>query len=316
METLAYIHSAQASETDASQLDWQHSPRRFPPLINWVRFLTIPLTFTLITNATDAFAFLRRGDSGTEIVQLQNQLKSLGYFQAPSTGFFASHTLEVVTKFQADHGLPQDGIVGQQTQAAIDSLLGRQQPITAVPMPIITAVPMPINNTIVGNLTLGATGAAVSKLQDDLRVLGFYTAATTGIYDQATEVAVTSFQKAQGLNPDGIAGAKTLAAIATSLSGIASSNSGTTDSASSVNNLPKAPESRVPLNPTITLQLYSRGEDVRTLQMKLAQLGYYTGGITGVFEDKTEEAVIRFQKDRGLKANGQVKMDTWEELAQ
>lgn len=313
METLAYIHSAQASEIDASQLDWQPHPRHCPSLNSWMRILSIPLILAMLANTTDAFAFLRRGDSGAEVIKLQDQLKSLGYFQARSTGFFASHTLEVVTKFQADYGLPQDGIVGQKTQAAIDSLLGSQPSITP-----ISTQPDHKNNAvdtaIGGNLTLGSTGVAVSKLQDDLRVVGFYTAATTGIYDQATETAVINFQKSQGLTPDGIAGTKTLTAL-TKLGGVAPSNPGTFSPDPSNNPAPKTSESRVPLNPTITLQLDSRGEDVRTLQMKLAQLGYYTGGITGVFEDKTYDAVVRFQKDRGLNADGLVKVDTWEELA-
>ena len=321
METLAYIHSAQASEIDASQLDWQPRPRYLPSLNNWIKILSIPLTLVMIANTNDAFAFLRRGDSGAEVVQLQNQLKSLGYFQARSTGFFASHTLEVVTKFQADHGLPQDGIVGQQTQAAIDSLLGSQPSITPIPSQpdttnnaVDSAINLSLRSNIGGNLTLGTTGVAVSKLQDDLRVIGFYTAATTGIYDQATETAVIDFQKSQGLTPDGIAGTKTLTALA-KLGGIAPSTPGTVSINPPNNPSPKASESRVPLNPTITLQLDSRGEDVRTLQMKLAQLGYYTGGITGVFEDKTHDAVVRFQKDRGLNPDGLVKANTWEELA-
>ncbi len=317
METLAYIHSAQASEIDASQLDWQLHPRYLPSLNNWIKILSIPLTLAMIANTTDAFALLRRGDSGAEVVQLQDQLKSLGYFQARSTGFFASHTLEVVTKFQADHGLPQDGIVGQETQAAIDSLLGSSS-ITPVPLPKDTtadhAIDLSLRSNIVGNLTLGTTGVAVSTLQDDLRVVGFYTAATTGIYDQATETAVINFQKSQGLIPDGIAGTKTLTALA-KLGGVAPTNPGTAPVNPSNNPAPKTSESRGPLNPTITLQLDSRGEDVRTLQMKLAQLGYYTGGITGVFEDKTQEAVVRFQKDRGLNPDGLVKANTWEELA-
>lgn len=319
MEILAYIHSAQASETDASQLDWQNHPRRFPSLINWVRILSVPLTLTMITNTTNAQAFLRRGDSGAEVVQLQNQLKSLGYFQARSTGFFASHTLEVVTKFQADHGLPQDGIVGQQTQAAIDAALGNRSSVSSSTISnssISSSTDRPLNPNpaIVGNLTPGTTGVAVSKLQDDLRVIGFYTAATTGIYDRATEAAVIAFQKSQNLAPDGIAGPKTLAALA-KLGGVAPTSSSTNPSTNPAPSASKAQEPRSPLNPTVTLQLDSRGEDVRTLQMKLAQLGYYTGGITGVFEDKTYEAVVRFQKDRGLNPDGLVKANTWEELA-
>jgi len=306
MENLAYLHSVQASETDAIQLDWQLFPRQFPPKTTWVKVLSIPLSLTILTTATNALAFLRRGDSGAEVVNLQNQLKSLGYFQGKSTGFFASMTIEAVNRFQADQGLPQDGIVGEKTQAAIDARLGA----VSAANPAITSTTTPVYS---GNLYQGATGTAVSKLQDDLRVTGCYTAATTGIFDQATEDSVIKFQQSQGLQADGIAGAKTLAALA-SLGGVSQNPAPIISTNPSSNTSPQS-LARSPLNPTITLQLNSRGEDVRTLQMKLAQLGYYTGGINGTFDDKTAEAVTRFQKDRGLTADGTVKADTWAELA-
>ncbi len=310
METLAYIHSVQASDIDASQLDWLidwQLSGRFPSFTTCLKILSIPLTLTLITSTTDALALLRRGDSGAEISNLQNQLKSLGYFQAQPTGFFASYTLEVVTRFQADNGLPQDGIVGQQTQRSIASRLGNQgsnqalNPVESqvesqvksqpAPQPIVEprANPsFPAN----GNLYLGVTGVAVSKLQDDLRVVGFYTGATTGVFDRATEEAVISLQKSQELTADGIAGDKTI---------------------SSLDNLKKN-GSGVSFH-NVTIELNSRGEAVRNLQMKLAQLGYYTAGITGVFEEKTVDAVLRFQKDRGLTTDGVVRTETWEELS-
>ena len=52
------------------------------------------------------------------------------------------------------------------------------------------------------------------------------------------------------------------------------------------------------------LQLRSKGEDVRTLQENLAQLGYNPGKIDGDFGEKTEDAVIRFQEAEGLYADG------------
>lgn len=46
------------------------------------------------------------------------------------------------------------------------------------------------------------------------------------------------------------------------------------------------------------------GIDVAVLQQKLKQLNYYKGSIDGIYGAGTIEAVKRFQKDKGLKADG------------
>ena len=48
----------------------------------------------------------------------------------------------------------------------------------------------------------------------------------------------------------------------------------------------------------------SRGSEVRQIQNKLKQLGYYKGNIDGIFGSDTRKAVISFQKSCGLKADG------------
>ena len=48
----------------------------------------------------------------------------------------------------------------------------------------------------------------------------------------------------------------------------------------------------------------SRGEEVALVQGALKNLGYYPGGIDGVFGVKTQEALMRFQEARGLTADG------------
>ncbi len=47
-----------------------------------------------------------------------------------------------------------------------------------------------------------------------------------------------------------------------------------------------------------------RGEAVRALQERLAELGYLTGDIDGIFGSGTREAVIAFQRRNGLDADG------------
>lgn len=48
----------------------------------------------------------------------------------------------------------------------------------------------------------------------------------------------------------------------------------------------------------------SRGAIVTTIQTKLKNWGYYTGGVDGIFGSKTRTAVIYFQKKNGLTQDG------------
>lgn len=53
-----------------------------------------------------------------------------------------------------------------------------------------------------------------------------------------------------------------------------------------------------------TLAWGSRGDDVRLAQTKLKQWGYLDGSVDGNFGQKTYNAVIKFQKNNGLIADG------------
>lgn len=59
-----------------------------------------------------------------------------------------------------------------------------------------------------------------------------------------------------------------------------------------------------------TLRYGDSGEDVKTLQNKLKQWGYYSGATDGVFGPKTLTAVKLFQKKNGLAADGIVGKNT------
>lgn len=62
-------------------------------------------------------------------------------------------------------------------------------------------------------LRKGSTGSAVKALQTKLKELGFYTGSIDGVYGNGTRNAVKNFQRKKGLSADGVAGAKTLAAL-------------------------------------------------------------------------------------------------------
>lgn len=80
-----------------------------------------PITqFTLVTPAPDgSYVTLRPGNMGTLVTNLQNALKSQGYYKADVDGKYGTGTIDAVTRFQADHGLSQDGIAGPSTQRVL-----------------------------------------------------------------------------------------------------------------------------------------------------------------------------------------------------
>ena len=59
----------------------------------------------------------------------------------------------------------------------------------------------------------GSSGSTVTEIQTRLKNWGYYTGAVDGVYGSQTEKAVRYFQQKNGLNADGQAGDKTLAAL-------------------------------------------------------------------------------------------------------
>ncbi|MHC5726787.1 MAG: peptidoglycan-binding domain-containing protein, partial [Nostoc sp.] len=57
-------------------------------------------------------------------------------------------------------------------------------------------------------------------------------------------------------------------------------------------------------NNSNVLRVGSTGEAVKTAQNSLKQQGFYTANVTGVFDNKTRSAVMKFQKSKGLRADG------------
>ena len=66
--------------------------------------------------------------------------------------------------------------------------------------------------------------------------------------------------------------------------------------------------------PAPTAMLIGSGKEgpvVAEIQRRLRELGYYTGLVDGQFGSQTREAVIAFQKDKGLTADGLVGDETY-----
>ncbi|MBR6258696.1 MAG: spore cortex-lytic enzyme [Oscillospiraceae bacterium] len=59
----------------------------------------------------------------------------------------------------------------------------------------------------------GSYGSTVSQIQQKLKNWGYYSGSVDGIFGSRTESAVIYFQKSNGLDPDGVVGSATLAAL-------------------------------------------------------------------------------------------------------
>jgi hypothetical protein len=62
---------------------------------------------------------LQQGSSGQAVNNLQNRLRSLGFYNGPITGYYGDLTVVAVRRFQSSRGIQVNGIAGPQTQAAL-----------------------------------------------------------------------------------------------------------------------------------------------------------------------------------------------------
>ena len=159
---------------------------------------------------------LRMGDSGAEVRQLQELLNRRGY-ALTADGFFGRATDGSVRQFQAANGLSADGIVGQQTWAALEGAntgVTPTQPTDTQPTDTQPTT-QPTGGTGGTNrptLRRGDSGQAVREMQTLLTQQGYYLTAD-GVFGPRTESLVKSFQRANGLVADGIVGQQTWVAL-------------------------------------------------------------------------------------------------------
>ncbi len=69
---------------------------------------------------------MKYGDKGSDVVDLQNKLKKLGYFNEVSTGNYYSVTEGAVKAFQKDYGYSADGIATQELIDKINDVVNKQ----------------------------------------------------------------------------------------------------------------------------------------------------------------------------------------------
>jgi branched-chain amino acid transport system substrate-binding protein len=125
-----------------------------------------------------------------------------------------------------------------------------------------------------------ASAVQVAQLQQALKALGYLEGEVTGVYDDATTAAVAALQRDLGLPDTGQYDAATDAA----------------------------------LRARVGARLTTFGTGVAELQQALADRGYYTGPIDGVYSAETIAAVQAFQTDLGVPATGIVDVATMQAI--
>ena len=233
----------------------------------------------------EKYTELKNGSEGAAVTALQSALAELGYLEEEDVdGKFGSKTEDALKVFQKRNGLAQDGIASQDLQLKLyedtpKDTRGYRQYVRTVP-PVAGAV-----------IREKSKGEPVTKLQTRLKELGYYKGELTGVCDEDTVAAIKLFEGKHGLVADGEMSAADQQVLY-----------GATAMEASVVVTPSPTPTVKP--PTKTLRPGDKDDEVKLLQQRLKDLGYYTGNITGVYNTATTEAVKAFQKKSSLEQDG------------
>jgi len=169
--------------------------------------------------------------------------------------------------------------------AKLNEEVQRVRSLTPTPLPqygsVFKVTPDPGAPTPEPVIRSGAMGESVTRLQQRLQELGYYTGTVDGQFGPGTRTAVTMFQQQHGLQADGIVGPDTNEMLYSASAKLA------------VTPAPTA----VP-SPTVDTT------SVSAMQQRLQELGYYTGTVDGLSGPGTRSAVTLFQQQHNLQADG------------
>ncbi|MGK7867062.1 peptidoglycan-binding domain-containing protein [Falsiroseomonas sp. E2-1-a20] len=124
---------------------------------------------------------------------------------------------------------------------------------------------------------------AVNRVQDRLRQAGAYSGRVDGIWGPDSQTALERYQQRNGLQVTGQLNQATATVLGL-------------NPAELVGGAP------APAAPAETLS----EAVVRNVQGRLRSLGFYRGGVDGIWGPTTQAAIEQFQQGRGLQPNGQL----------
>ena len=246
---------------------------------------------------------MKKGNKGAAVTELQQKLIELGYLKGTPSGTYDTDTIGAVRSFQKKNGLTSNGTADATTRQLIMSGTALGAKDTAIPTVVITPSPTPTVPVPAVSLRNGDKGDDVKLVQKRLKELGYYKSSVDGKMGKGTVNALKAFQKAHGLNDDGVAGQATYAVLFSDNA----LKKGTTPTPQPTEIPTPAPEVTAAPAASVswpTMRKDDTGTDVAQLQEALIQLGYLSGKADGNYGTKTVEAVRAFQKANGLTADG------------
>jgi peptidoglycan hydrolase-like protein with peptidoglycan-binding domain len=199
----------------------------------------------------DAPGALHMGDEGDDVKKLQKALRILGY-SLDADAVYGDGTTAAVALFQQAEGLEADGVAGKATITAIFGSCAKTADITAsgddaaassassssssssTSSSSSSSSSSSDDKTVSSIAAIGSTpspckagdsGKNVTKIQQALEVLGYYSGSIDGDYGENTVSAVKRFQKNRGMKQDGVAGAATIRVLFGTTSSSSSSSS-------------------------------------------------------------------------------------------
>ncbi|MCW8088025.1 peptidoglycan-binding domain-containing protein [Sabulicella glaciei] len=142
---------------------------------------------------------------------------------------------------------------------------------------------------------------ATAAVQEKLRQAGVYSGRADGIWGPESQSALERFQQMRSLQVTGQLNQATVATLGIPPSDLLAGGPVQTQAPSAS---PPAAASPEPLSPAV----------IRNVQQRLRVLGFYRGGVDGLWGAGTQAAIERFQQGRGLQATGQVNPATIQAL--
>ena len=256
---------------------------------------------------------LRLGSGGDEVRTLQLRLNRISdnYPAIPKIalpdGVFSFDTEDAVKSFQETFSLEPDGVVGRATWYKILFVYNAVKRLNELNSEGITL--SEVTKQYAGESKLGDSGSAIKNIQYFLNYLSeFYSEIPRvdidGIYGVSTENAVKAFQRFFELPVTGSVDLSTYDTLYRTYLGF-------------IESIPfRYLDGEIYPYPGIPLRIGSESEVVRLLQEYLNYISQFFGQIpsvspTGYFGERTEEAVIAFQRLNGINPNGTVAAETW-----
>lgn len=234
-----------------------------------------------------AYSKLTYGTRSSSAVRaMQDRLRELGYMTCDSTGGYWGETAKAVADFQAAAGLKVDKNTASAEMQQL--LFSDKAPAKGGNTPAPTEPDAPVEPTTAPSayteLRANTSSEAIRAMQARLKALGYLMANPSGGYYSATISAVEAFQRAAGLKVQGKVATVEMQQLLFSSS---------------------APSAYAGAAEYADLSYGTSDSDqVRLMQRRLSNLGYFSGTATGNYYSATQRAVSAFMTAIGLSGNG------------